>query len=259
MMRKSGLTILLTGLLVPWLLCSCGSRKSTDQLLEEAFTAAHESDWQTAVRLAAEAAKRDERNISAQLMYGIALEHVGSNEAALSVFRQAVKTEPGNFYAQYHLGRALYQKGKFQDSLTPLRQAEKLRPQDANTLVLLAQIEHKMQLDDALIYYKKLAVNKRFTNKPEPWVQIGLISAARRDFATAGKCFALAYRLAPDNYIVVYNLAVFSDYYSGSTAARKNAVQYYRRYLRLTSTNPQLAAQRAEVAARIKAILKMRL
>ena len=259
MTRKFYLTIFLTGLVVPWLLCSCGSRKSTDELLNQAFKEAHDSNWKVALELAEKAAKRDERNISAQVMYGIALEHAGNTDEALQVFRQAVKTDPENFYGQYHLGRVLYQKGKFEDSLEPLRQAERLRPDDANTLVLLAQIENKMKLDSAIGYYKKLAVHKRFERKPEPWVQIGLIYAGKRDFATAGKCFVLAYGVAPDDYIVVYNMALFNDYYSGSTAARKNSVQFYRRYLQLTSTNAELEAQRNEVTARIKAILKMKL
>ncbi len=250
------LVILLLGSGLPVLLSSCGRSQTSEELLNQAFVEAHESNWKIALELAEKAAKRDERNISALVMYGIALEHVGSPEDALQIYRQAVKTDPENFYAQYHLGRLLYQQGKFEDSLTPLRQAEKLRGNDANTLVLLAQIENKMQLDSAINYYKKLAVNNRFKNKPEPWNQIGLILAAKGDLGTAGKCFAQAYRYASGNYIPVYNMAVFSDYYIGSNSARKNAIQYYTRYLQLTSTNPEMQKQRDQVINRLKTLKK---
>ena len=256
MKKISLLTILLLLAALPGLLCSCGGRKSVDELLNQAFKEAHDGNWKNALELAEKAAKRDERNIAAQVMYGIALEHVGSPDDALQVYRQAVKTDPENFYAQYHLGRVLYQQGKFEDSLVPLRQAERLRPEDANTLVLLAQIENKMKLDTVVDYYKKLAVNKRFEKKPEPWNQMGVNRVAKGDLGTAGKCFTLAYRVSPDNYIVAYNMAVFSDYYIGSPTAKKNAIQYYSRYLQLTAANPELQKQREQVIARLKALKK---
>ena len=236
------------------LLSSCGrnSSRSLGELLTLAANEAQVGNWKQAMVYSRTASERNPEDVTALVMLGLCQENGGSGDEALKNFMKAVKVDPANFHAQYNLGRLLYQHGRYEDSLPHLRAAYELNGDDASAALLMAQVEGRLKLLSALKYYKKLTVSQRFKNKPEPWNQMGVIYAERKDVSNAMNCFFKAYSMAPENYVVVLNFGRFLDYYMNTPQSREKAVALYRKYLQLSEINPAEGSLRAEVSRRIK-------
>lgn len=257
--KQSGIvinTLMAVGALL--LLCSCGKEvKHNAELLTLAYDEAKSANWDKARVLARTATEQDPRDVTALTMYALCLENCGNPEEAQQALRQAIKIEPDNFRVQYNLGRILFLHGRYEDCVNHLRAAEKLKPDDVNTLLLLAQVEEKLKLLSAADIYNKLARSPRFVNRPGPWNQMAVAYAEHGNNLSALKCFMQAYKHGGDSYIVALNFAVFLDYYLNSVDSRKRAVQFYRQYLRLTANNPEMQARRDEVSDRIRALARV--
>ncbi len=238
------------------LLTSCGkkARKNNVELLTLAYNDAKVGNWDKALIQSKSAVDQDSKDVTALIMYALCLENTGKPDDAQQLLRQAVQIDPGNFRAQYNLGRILFQHGRYQDCVNYLRAAEKLKPNDVNTMVLLAQVDGKLELESAINYYAKLTKVPRFADSPAPWNQMGIICAEKKKMLDALKCFIKAYKISSKNPKVILNFAVFLDYYLNSPDSRKKAIALYRKYLSLIKNNPELQARSAEISRRIKTL-----
>jgi tetratricopeptide (TPR) repeat protein len=232
--------------------CERTSSMTTSQLMDKSFNSAREGYWKKSLKYASAVVDREPSNADALILKAIACENTGKTELALQAAREAVKFAPDNFTAQYTLGR-LYagDPQKIQDAIAPLLRALKIKPDDANTLVVLARCSAKLNLDNTIKYYERLAQIPKFSKRPVIWNQMGLFYVNRKKLRNAAFCFVRAYNLAPENHRTVLNLATFMDHYAGKS---QRAVKFYKKYLDLTSNNKELNKQRQQIQSRISTI-----
>lgn len=246
------ITLFLITVSIAIVLTSCGpDRRSTAEILDDAAKAGNENKWQDALYEAKKAARREPQNPSALMMLAIAYENTGRKDLAVQAARTAAGLATDDYSAQYLLGRLYYESPKnIQDCIEPLLRARKIKPDDPNTLILLGQSARKLNLQNPEQYYEVLTKTERFKNRPEPWNEMGVIYVSRNDLGRAANCFVNAYRTAPDNHIVVRNLAIFMD----RCNRKSKAVLFYKKYLDLIAGNPEMEHQRRQVRRRIREI-----
>ena len=230
--------------------CNRMSSMTTTELLDKAAEAAQSGKWPMTIKFAKVAVEREPANTSAFILLAMAYENTGKSEQSIEAARKAVKLEPDNFMAQYTLGR-LYavDQNKLQDAVEPLLRALKLRPNDPDTLLLLADCSQKLNLPKTPDYYNLVVALPAFKKHHEPWNQLGVYYAEKGNLRNAALCFSQAYTLAPENHMVLLNFGIFFDKY-----VRKpdRALKYYQKYMEVTANNPEIEQKKQEIKARIK-------
>ncbi len=230
--------------------CNQTSSMTTVELLNQATESAMAGKWSKTLKFAKVAVEREPANTPAFILLAMAYENTGKNELAMEAARKAVKLEPDNFLARYTLGR-LYaiDQNKLQDAVEPLLRALKLRPNDPDTLVLLADCSQKLNLTKTVDYYSQLIALPAFNKHYEPWNQLGIYYAEKNSLRNAAICFNQAYSLAPDNHMVLLNFGIFFDKY---VRKPERALNYYKKYMEVTANNPEMEQKKQEIKARIK-------
>lgn len=237
------------------LLISCSKPKplSDNELLRKAIKAGENGNWREARTFASQLENRAPDNVNALIMLGIAYQRCQQPDLAYEKIAKAANLDADSFTAHFLKGKMLYDSGKYQDCISPLRQALKIRPDDANTLILLAESASQLKLPDATDYYIKLAKKGKFKSQPEPFNELGLMFAEKGEKKKAVKCLLKAKNLDKENPIVILNLAVFCD---TKLKNSKAAVKYYREYLELTKNHPELDKKRKIITTRVNELTK---
>lgn len=231
--------------------CSEGPRLSNDELLKAGCEAAMKGKWKDASSFAGKAVKQDPRDINARVLLALALENSNHLELAIDEIKAASKLAPGDFMVQYNFGRMLFKQGRYGEAVAPLKIASELRTDNMDAVILLAQTSSALKLPEAANYYAIIATNPRFRDKPDPFNELGIIYLRDKDPERAIRYFIKAYKLAPDNYIITLNLAICLDKYNNDPA---KALNFYRKYLKLTEKNPEMEAKRLKISRRVKEI-----
>ena len=227
----------------------CGS-STADGCLAKASEKAADGDWNGALKLARRAVELEPDNVAALLFRATACEKCGERDLALDSALQAVKINPESFAAQYTLGR-LYSAdpARYADAMNALEQAFRLKPDDTNTLILLCNVSVAMRSRQAVNYLRMLKRRPEFAKSAALDNQLGVALVRAGNFTAAKQAFMDACRNSKNNPDMVYNMGVFMDYYTPSKA---NARGFYRFFLKLTGNNPEYAAARARVEARLR-------
>ncbi|MBE6367975.1 MAG: tetratricopeptide repeat protein [Lentisphaerae bacterium] len=255
---RQGWKIMLTAAAVGMMLAltGCTGRDvPVDELLNRAVDCGRSGNWQSCEENALAVLKKDPLNTHALLLRSLAAEHLGKNDVALSSARQAAENAPGDFAVQYSYGRLLALKpGRAKEAIQVLERALKLRPGNRNTLILLGQCGSQINSDKTIEYY--MALPETVRRQPEIQTRIAIYYLDRRDqhkrnLDLALRALANAYNTAPDNPVIVLNLALFLDHQGFS---KRKAVAFYERYLNLTRQNPELNSTRAQVKSRISVL-----
>ncbi|HPN84489.1 MAG TPA: tetratricopeptide repeat protein [Victivallales bacterium] len=210
------------------------------------------ADWKKAKTLAEKATKQNPDDFRAKILLAGAYEQNGQISSAVDELKKAVKLAPEDFTAQYTLGRIYFESGKYDDCLAPLIQANKLDPKNASATFYLARTYHKLhQNKNALLKYKELAMMPDFKKRPEPFNEMGVILAEQKDYKNSILCLIAAYRRAPDDHKVIWNLALFYDVYGRNPAS---AINFYNKFQEVSLVNPELEAKRAVARKRVKSL-----
>lgn len=238
------------------LMCGCGKDRPTEELLNEAVKYGKDGQWEDCEKSALEVLKEKPDNAHALLLRAIAAENLGQNEVALESAKQASENAPGDFSAQYTYGRMLAQyPEKTKNAIQVLKRARELKKNHASTLMLLGQCCLRINSPEAIGYFRMLPKHLRET--PEVRTCMAIYYIGRMDVDPDNKKVAmealyLAYKAAPENPVVVLNMAFFLDqYYRKNRKGREKAIGFYRRYLLLTMNNPEVNPTRAQVQQRI--------
>lgn len=236
--------------------CGGNSSRSTAELLNDGTRLAKEGKWKKAYDHAAAAAQKEPGNVSAQLLLALTLEKNNKLPRAREAARKAVEIAPENFMARYTLGRLYATDGKtWQDAVVQLREACRLNPRDVSVRILLADVYFNMNSPDAVSCYNEIitrhpAYMENKQNAAAIWNQLAVIYARRNMNLEAASCIRQAYSLAPENPHILLNLGIFWEHIKRSD----RAIPYYRKYLEVTSKNPELAPKHAKINARIAKI-----
>lgn len=236
------------------LLCvGCGRDLSADELLMKAKESAANGNWKKSLSFARNAYDSAPDSPAAIVMYALALENNDQLDEAAARMRR-LEENVDSFMAQYTLGRMLFKQGKIDRAIRPLTNALNLRPNDANTLLLLARANSDRKRDDAIEYYKRLSKTERFRDSAIPHNEIGvlcLLNGKRGQAAFELKC---ALGLDADNPEIVLNNAILNDYHSNTPASGGIAKNYYNRFIDLARNRPELTKDYAAVGNRLNAI-----
>ncbi len=230
-------------------LCSCSEPAvPVGTLLNNAAGKAAEGDWTSADQLASQALKQDANNADALMLLALARDHLDSRNEAVEYAIQAARVRPDHFLPHYIAGMLLSKDGKTDLALRALKEARKFRPDDLNTLILLAEnsIEAK-RYKDAAGYFKLLARNPDYRNSPYLWNGLG-VCFTESSPSHALKFYQMAERYGQNDPVTILNLGVLYDRYLKQEA---EARQYYERFVQLAVGKTEYDSIRGAVEFRL--------
>ncbi|MBO5762218.1 MAG: hypothetical protein J6S53_11840 [Lentisphaeria bacterium] len=237
--------------LVMFFLVSCGEKEIlSDVLLSQCLTEAEKGNWEGAEKLSSAVLARDKNNIHALILQALAMHNTDRLQEAMDSISSAVKLAPGNFYAQYLNGYFAYKSGRYKEAVRPLNMAQNLKPDDLNTLVLLAQTHYKLKNDRlAISFYKKLALHPKYKNSATPVNALGILYY-RSNPKLAEMYFLNAAKRAKvqEHPLTSYNSAVFYEL----TRNKKSAVVNYRKFVAETKDKAGFGPLREKVLLHLK-------
>ena len=216
--------------------------------LERSLEKAVAGDWKSAQNLAEKVLKQDKKNVDALLLSALARSSQGNTKGALDHALQAAALAKDSFLCQYVKGMLLYREGKHALSIPPLQEALRLRPGDINTLVLLAKSTYALKkYDNAAGYYARIAQNSRYKRNALPWNGIG-VCLSYSSPVRALPYFQMASRIAPEEALTSFNMAVLYDRY---LQKKPLAIRAYERFLEQSIGRMELDDLRARAELRL--------
>ena len=220
-------------------------------LLDQAAGKASEGDWAAAGRLAGEALKQDKQNADALMLKALACSNLDARHEAVEYAIQAAQVRPQLFLAHYLQGMLLSKNGKPDAALKALKEARRLRPDDTNTLILLAENSVAVRrYQEAAGYFKLLGKNQNYLRSAYLWNGLGVCHAVINP-TMALKFFQMAERFEPNNAVTALNLAVLYDQYLKKP---DDARQNYDRFTRLTMGRAEYDTLRRQVESRLSSL-----
>ena len=232
------------------MLTACGPEPTADEWMRKSLASAKEAKWKRALDQAENAVEKAPGDTLANVLYAIALENNGHTDEALNVAARA-GTDSSCFIAQYTLGRIYLRQQKYDSCIKPLTRALELRPDDANTLILLARAKMRLNTEDALNLNKRLLELPQFKDSPVVYNELGVIQVLKNEPKKATSLFLKALSLDADNPHLNLNAAILYDYYLGN---QMMASKYYNSFLRLSANRRELLDEYKEVQTRLEII-----
>ena len=231
-----------------FLLTACGPEPTADEWMRRSLASAKEAKWKRALDQAENAVEKAPGDTLANVLYAIALENNGHSDEALNAAARA-GTDSSCFIAQYTLGRLYFRQQKYDSCIKPLTLALELRPDDANTLILLARAKLRLNTEDALNLNKRLLSLPQFKDSPIVYNELGVIQVLKNEPKKATSLFLKALSLDADNPHLNLNNAILHDYFLGDWM---QAQQYYNSFLRLSANRRELLDEYKEVQTRLE-------
>ena len=228
-------------------LTACGPEPTADELMQRSLASAKEARWSRALDQAESAVAKAPGSTLANVLLAIALENNNRTDEALNVAIRA-GSDTSSFIAQYTLGRLYVRQRKYDSSVKPLTRALELRPDDANTLILLARAKLRLNTEDALNLNKRLLSLPQFKDSPFVYNELGILYILKGEPKNAQRFFIKALELDADNPYLHLNSAVLHDYHLGDLS---KARQYYNSFLRLSANRPELLEEYKKVQIRL--------
>ena len=239
-----------------FLLTSCGSGQTAEERMQKSMTAAKAGNWELALDEARKAVKKDSGNTLANVLLAIALENNSHPEEALKAAQKA-GADRSCFIAQYTLGRILFRQQKYTDCIDPLTRARELRPDDANTIILLARAKIKLNnFDDAISLFENLLELGKYSDSAVLYNEIGVLHVRKNKPDAASADFQRAFLKDGENPIPHLNYAILYDYYLRNRRDSADGVarEHYQKFLNKTANHPELAVEYNEVKGRLEKI-----
>ncbi len=230
---------------------SCGPAPSADEYLSKSIASAERAEWADALKYAKRSVDKAPGHAASEIQLILAMEQNNQEDEALTRAITAAEAFPDSFLANYTLGRMYCKQNKYEYAIRPLTIASELRPDDANTLVLLARAKSRQNIGDALDAYSKLVSLPQFSKNSVLYNEMAVLLVMQ---GKARKSLALmqqAITLDSANPLLYLNMAIINDYQLGDMAAART---YYSNFLRLASNQVALEAECLAVATRLDMI-----
>jgi tetratricopeptide (TPR) repeat protein len=240
-----------------FLLSACGPGQTADERMQKSMTAAKAGNWELALDEARKAVKKDSGNTLANVLLAIALENNSHPEEALKAAKKAAESDKACFIAQYTLGRLCCRQQKYADCIEPLTRAMEIRPDDTNTIILLARAKTRMNnFEEAINLYRRLLEFPEFSDSAMLYNEIGVLHVRKNEPDMAPADFQRAFLKDSENPIPHLNYAILYDYYlrNRRDSADRVAREHYQKFLNKTANRPELGDERRDVEKRLKEI-----
>ena len=247
---KSLYIFCLAAVCAAFMLTACGPDPTADEWMRKSLASAKEGKWSRALDQAGNAVDKAPGNTLANVLLAIALENNNRPGDAMEAAERA-GADTGCFIAQYTLGRLYCRQQKYDSSIRPLTRALELRPDDANTLILLARAKLHLNTEDAFELNNRLRSLPQFAQSPIVYNELGVLKVLQNKPKQAISLFRTAIQLDADNPHLNLNLAILQDYHLGNLP---DARQYYNVFLRLSSSRRELLDEYKEVQTRLEII-----
>jgi tetratricopeptide (TPR) repeat protein len=125
-----------------------------------------------------------EKNATAHLNYGSALDLRGKPDEAITHYRKAIEFDPYLEEAHFNLGRLLVGQGKMREAEAPYREAIRLKPSHAMAHNNLGTVlESAGQWEAALEHYE--TARRLQPGQPQALLNLGRLRAAQGNYAEA--------------------------------------------------------------------------
>jgi len=223
--------------------------------LREAASMAAAGRWRLAAETTQKCVSAEPNNLTAQVLYGICLYETRQIEDAVNVLERAAERAPDNFAANYFSGWVLCESGQHGQALVPLKRAHKLQPAHPDVLILLARCCLAQNLPEGTGYLQALRRHRNFATSPECYNALGVMWVQQQQYTNALRDLQTAASHAPEDPVVLQNLAVLHDQYLRSP---KEALRYYR--LSLTASQQTNDKERAaQISHRLKQMAEEKL
>lgn len=220
-------------------------------LLNQAMQKAAEGNWQDADELAKQALKQQKHNADALMLRALARNNLDYRSEAVEYAIHAARVKPDLFLAHYIQGMLLSKNGKTELALKALKEARRLRPDDVNTLILLAENSiAARRYQEAAGYFKLLGRNPNYLKSAYLWNGLGVCHVIINP-AMALKFFRMAERYEPNDAVTALNLAVLYDQYLKDA---ENARRNYEHFSRLTMGKAEYDTLRRQVELRLNSM-----
>jgi tetratricopeptide (TPR) repeat protein len=132
----------------------------------------------------------------ARLNLGVALEHRGDLDGAITQFREAIQLRADYAEAHASLSNALRKKGCIDEAVAECREALRLKPDDPIAHIILGTaLKEKGRLDEAIAEYRE---GLRLKDYPEAHYDLGIALYYKGDLDGAITEYREALRLKPD-------------------------------------------------------------
>ncbi len=194
---------------------------------ERAIVSAAESRWPEAHEQVRRALRARPRHLPSRILAGLCHHHARQPERALDAFRGAAQDAPDDFAAQHFYGWMLAEMGKHGEALAPLRRAHELRPDDVDTLTLLARCSLEQNLPEGIDYLTRLRRFPTYQKAPNDRLidnNLALLHLYQGDRTRAKNHMLAALKRDPASPVIAQNVGILYDQYLGEPEA---AVRYY--------------------------------
>ena len=238
------------GIMLPF--CGCSKPAvPVGTLMNQAVQKASEGNWRAADELAKQALKQQKDNADALMLRALAQNNLDFRHEAVENAIHAARIKPELFLAHYIQGMLLSKNGKPDLALKALKEARRLRPDDVNTLILLAENSIAVKrYQEAAGYFKLLGKNPNYLHSAYLWNGLGVCHAVINP-AMALKFFRMAARYEQENPITVLNQAILYDKYLND---QEKAKQGYEQFGRLTAGRAEYDTYRRQVESRLNSM-----
>ncbi|NOY79501.1 MAG: tetratricopeptide repeat protein [Kiritimatiellaeota bacterium] len=199
------------------------------QVLRQAEDAARGGAWEMAMGLTDQALAVRENDIEALVLKGICLQKCGRIDDAATILERAALLAPDTYTAQLFYGWVLAEQGLYEKALDPLEKAWELKPGGRDLMALLARCCLEQNLERGLHYLQGLRRYPSLARGPEIYNDLGVLRLKLGDAQAGLKWLLKALGRAPDNPVVLQNLAVVYDHYLVNP---EQALRFYRDCLR---------------------------
>ena len=197
------------------------------QVMREAAAAAGEGRWELALSRTALYLEEDESNVDALVLHGLALHKKGEVAKATTMFERAAILPPERFESQYFYGWVLCEQEEYGRALKPLEAAHALQPANPDVLALLGKCCLEQNVRRGATYVQGLQRHRAYGSGPEVPNALACLALGQDppDVQKALRELQKARDRAPENPVVLQNLAVLCDHYLRDP---EEAVRYYR-------------------------------
>ncbi len=264
---RFSLSLILIGFSLFFTSCEKKEYESNALLLQKSITLAEAGDWAKSQLLASKAVAQDRSDPNARIMLALTLEQLDQIERAIEESSQAIFLDPNSFMAQYTQGRLFFNQRRYEDCPAPLMKAHELNSKSSQPIVLLARTNVYLGVrKEAIKYYIALAKHVDYTDKPEPYNELGVLFMKKGDLKRALRFFDEAYSKDKKSIPVNINLAIFWDKLSTmcgddinrAKKAAKSAIRFYATSEKMLLMNPKTLEKRSDILKRIKELKSLR-
>jgi len=264
------ITIVLLGFLL-FVSSSCSKKDTPEQAFNYAKVAAGgymmvdnkkqagNIDYEKAIKYCDFCINAEYELVTVYTLRAFCLSMLDKIEESKEYYKKALQIDKNNFFANYFLGELLYDAKEYGDAIIYLKNAEKLcekfPKRKPDLYILLSVCCLKQNLSEGCKYAQDLLFVANYSKNPYIYTILAAFAVRDKQYILARRFYNRACKLAPQNPIMLQNLAVLNDLYLHKPDV---ALGYYRKAL-FASIKTEENQRRVKLQTRMGQLVDARL